>query len=118
MGAILLKWLVLTVVLLAAAAAMPKVKVRSWGAAFCATAVFAILNMTVGWLLSRILTVVLILPIILTFGLAYLVVPLAVNMVLLKVVDGLSEEEVDIEGVPALVALAAILAVTNAILHW
>ncbi|MHC4391496.1 MAG: phage holin family protein [Planctomycetota bacterium] len=110
---LLIKWAVLTAVFLGAAALIPGVKLKSGAPAFVTTAVFAVLNLLVGGLMTWLLTGVLILPIILTLGLAYLLVPLLVNAALLKAVDGLAEEEFAITGLTPLLQMSAVVSIAG-----
>ncbi len=111
---LLWKWAVLSGVFMAAAALLPDVKVRSWGAAAGAALVFGISNAVLGWLLSGITTVVLFLPNFVTFG---LLVPLVVNMALLKLTDVVVEEDLDIEGWRGLLGTATAVSVASAFLY-
>lgn len=87
MTEILAHWGVTAAVFMACAGVARSVTVRSWGAAFGAAAVFGVANVLLSWLLGFLLKALLFLPAILTLGLAWLVVPLLVNMALLKLTD-------------------------------
>lgn len=111
---LLWKWAVLSGVFMAAAALLPQVKVRSWGAAAGAALVFGVANALLGWLLGGITAVVLFLPNFITFG---LLVPLVVNMALLKLTDVVVEEDLDIEGWRGLLGTSAAVSVAAALLY-
>lgn len=113
MMAIVWTWAALTSVFVVAAAALPTVKVRSWGVAIAAAAVFGVANTLLGWLLTFLTKALLFLPTILTLGLAGLLVPVIVNMVLLKITDASIGEEFEIEGVGALASLSVAVSVTG-----
>lgn len=110
-------WLTLSVVFLAASKALPAVKVKSFPWALKAAAIFGVANLLVGWLLSLIITIIISVPAFFTLGLAYLVGPIIVNMILLKITDEVIEEEFEIEEVGALVKFSLLLAVTDFITH-
>ena len=108
-----IKWVGFSAVLMAAAAMMPKVRIQSWGAAFAGVAVFGIANILLGWLLTTIAKVLLFLPGILSLGLVWLLIPVLVNMVLLKVAIGATEKGIEVDGLGALATLALSLTVTG-----
>ena len=66
---------------------LPGVRVRSTGSAVVVALVFSLLNWLAGWLVTGLVTFVLFLPAIFTFGLLFLVIPLIVNAVLLWATD-------------------------------
>jgi uncharacterized membrane protein YvlD (DUF360 family) len=113
---LLVKWAVVSAVFMVAAAATPSIRVRNWGAAFGAAAVFGVTNVLLGWLARFLLKVILFLPAVLTLGLAYLIVPVLVNMLLLKIADSALGDGLEIRGAAPLFALAAALSVTSALL--
>ena len=115
MTAILVKWAVLSGVLVAAAAVMPGVKLRSPVAAIGGAAIFGVANVLLGWLLKLIAGFFLFLPSVLTFGLLGLLVPIIANMVLLKIADQATGEELKIEGITTLFALSTAVSVTAAV---
>jgi uncharacterized membrane protein YvlD (DUF360 family) len=110
------KWLVVTLVFLAAAAATPKVRVKSWIKAFLAAAVFGAVALLLGWFLKLVFGFLLFLPGVLTFGLLFLLVPVLVNAVLLWLTDLVMGDGLKIQGVFTKLLLAAILAITFAVL--
>ncbi len=111
---LLWKWAVLSGVFIGAAALIPQVKVKAWHSAIGAALVFGVANALIGWLLKGITTVVLFLPNFITFG---LLVPLLVNMALLKLTDVVVEEDLEIEGWRGLLGTAAAVSVASAILY-
>ena len=113
---ILVGWLVLTAVIALAGEVHPKVKVKSARTAGAAAAVLGVLNVVLGWLLGFLLKVLLFLPNLISFGLAYLFVPVLVNMALLKVTQGLLEDDVEIDGTGPLFLVAVAVAIAGAAL--
>jgi uncharacterized membrane protein YvlD (DUF360 family) len=113
---LLVKWAIFSAVFMVAAAATPQIRVRSWGAAFGAAALFGVANLAIGWLVRFLLKVVLFLPAVLTLGLAYAIVPILVNMLLLKIADSALGDALEIRGAGALFALALALSVATAVL--
>ena len=103
---LLIKWAVLSGVLMGAAALMPTVKVRSWPAAIAGAAVFGIANVLLGWLLTFVATI-------LTLGLFGLLVPIVVNMVLLKIADQYTGEGLNLGDLPSLFGLSAVVSLTS-----
>ncbi|MBU0553667.1 phage holin family protein [Myxococcota bacterium] len=113
-----LGWLALVGVFLATARALPAVKITSLPWALKAAGVFGLANLLIGGILSFILKLILTIPAFLTFGLAYLIGPVIVNMILLKLTDEFIEEEFEIEAVGALVQFSVILSISNLIIGW
>ena len=111
------KWAVVSGVFMAAAALLPDVKVKSWGAAAGAALVFGVTNAVLGWLLTFVAGAILFLPKLLTFGLLGLLVPLVVNAALLKLTDVVVEDDLDIEGVRGLLCSAAAVTAASAFLY-
>ena len=116
MISILWKWGVLSGAFVIAAALLPMIRVRSWGVAVGAAAVFGVANFILGFPLRFIAKVLLFLPGILTFGLLFLVVPLLVNMVLLKLTDNIVGDDLEIRGTSALLGMAVIVTLASAFL--
>ena len=112
---LLYKWAVLSAVLLLAAAAMPRVTIKSPFAAVFGAAIFGVANVAFGWLFELIMNVILFLPRILTFGLLGVLVPIIVNMVLLKIAASSTDGDIEIEGAGSLLALSTIVSATAAI---
>ena len=111
-----IKWAAYSAVLMGAAQMLPTVQVRSWGSAFGVVAVFGVANVLLGFLLKIILGILLFLPAILSLGLVYGLIPIIVNMVLLKVADGATGDDLEIKGVPTLAGLAGALTATGYVL--
>lgn len=116
MLALLWKWAVISGVFMGAAALTPQIRVRSWPAAFGAAAAFGVANVLLGWLVKVLLKVVLFLPAVLTLGLAYAVVPILVNMLMLKLADHLLEDALEIRGIGPLFGLACAMSLASALL--
>jgi putative membrane protein len=114
---LLVKWAVVTVVFIGAAALLPTVKIRSWTTAILAALVFGLLNVLLGWLLKAIFGVLLFLPAVLSFGLAWLLLPVLVNAVLLKGTDKLMGEKFEVPGLFNTLALATAISVAQALFH-
>lgn len=110
---LLIKWVAYAGVLMAAASMMKSVHVRSWGAAFGGAAVFGVANVLLGWLLGFLIKVFALPITIITLGLFLLVVPVLVNMVLLKIADNASGDDVQIESTGGLFGLATVVSVTG-----
>lgn len=85
----LLHLAVLTVTVLALARILPGIKVKSWGSALVVALVFSVLNWMIGWLVTAISAMLLLLPAILTLGLAFVLIPFVVNTFLLWATDKL-----------------------------
>ncbi|MEE2789130.1 MAG: phage holin family protein [Myxococcota bacterium] len=115
---LIIKWGVLSSVLMAAAAGLPTVKVRNWGAAFGGAAVFGIANLLLGSALGFIAKIITFPAAILSFGLVWLVIPIVVNMAMLKIADHATGDDLMISGLPALVGLSTAMTVTSAVLNW
>ena len=79
----LLHLVVLTLVVLGLARALPGFRIRSTATALMVAVVFSLLNWSVAWLIRA----VLFLPAILTLGLLFLVIPLIVNVIVLWLTD-------------------------------
>ncbi|MCA9541381.1 MAG: phage holin family protein [Myxococcales bacterium] len=113
MTELLIKWAAYAGVLVLGAGLMPTVKIRSWGAAFGAAALFGVANVLLGWLITFLVKVLLFLPMILTLGLAWFLVPIVVNMILLKLADNASGDGVRIESFGGLFGLATLVSLTG-----
>ena len=112
-----LKWAALSGVLMAAAAGLPTVRVKNWGAAFGGAAVFGVANLLLGGLLTTVAKVITFPAAILTFGLIWLAIPIALNMFFLKIADNATGDDMKIEGLPALLGLSTALTVTSAVMN-
>ena len=90
MKRLLLKWLVVTIVIAVAPRLSDEISVRGGlGAALWAALVYGVLFVVIGWLVRTVVTVLSIVPGVLTFGLFFVLVPLISNAVLLKLTAGL-----------------------------
>lgn len=114
----LIKWLVYAAVFMAAASAIPTVKVKKFGGAMAAALAFGVANLLLAFVLSFVFRALLFLPAILTFGLAWLVVPFIVNMILLKVADGLTGDAFDVDDFGGLATLSVVITVAGALMRW
>ena len=94
------------------------VTIRSWRAAVAAAAVLGLANVLLGWLLTFLVKVIVFLPNIFTFGLLSLFVPVAVNMVLLKIADDATGDGLEVDGVSTLFSLSAAVTASSAITGW
>ena len=115
---LMIKWAALSSVLMVAAAGLPTVKVKNWGAAFGGAAIFGIANLVLGSLLGFVAKVLTFPVAILSFGLIWLVLPIFVNMVMLKIADRATGDDLTIQGLPALAGLSTAITVTSAFLNW
>lgn len=77
---------------LVASKIIPGVRIRKVETAIGVAVAFAVLNLVAGWLLRVVLAIVLLPAALLTFGLAYLVLGLLVNSILLYVTDKLIDD--------------------------
>ena len=105
-------WIAVTAVFLIAAQAIPEVKVKDTRSALGAALIFGVANVVIGIALSFVLKALFFLPIVLTFGLVGLIIPIVVNAVLLKITD-LKVEGLEIRGVRALGKMAVATAVVG-----
>lgn len=94
---------------------IPGVKIRKNKAAFGIAAAFAALNLVAGWLLRVILALVLLPAAILSFGLAYALIGITVNAILLGVTDHFIDD-FEIEGFWPLVKAAGLISIAAWIL--
>lgn len=89
---------------------MPGVQIRKTESAIGIAAAFAVLNLLAGWLLKLVLAIVLLPAAVLTFGLAYLVLGLIVNTILLYVTDKLIDD-LEFKSFGSLVGTAGLISV-------
>lgn len=94
---------------------IPGVRIRKNQAAIGIAAAFAALNLVAGWLLKFVLTLVLLPAALLTFGLAYALVGLTVNAILLHVTD-MFFEDFEIDGFWPLLQAAGLISIAAWIL--
>ena len=83
----LLQIALLTVTVIGLTKLLPGVRVKSTGSAVLVAVVFSLFNWLIGWLVTLVLGMLMLLPAILTLGLAFLAVPLLVNTFLLWITD-------------------------------
>jgi putative membrane protein len=89
MRRLLIKWLLASAVLVLAPHVISGVHVRGFGAALWASLVYGVLFVLIGWLVGFVVTVLSIVPGVLTFGLFFVLVPIITNAVLLKLTAGM-----------------------------
>lgn len=112
---LLIRWGILTGAFVLMAAFIPQIKVRNWGAAAAGAGLFGLANLVVGFLLGlafKLLGIA-------TLGvawLAYPVVALIVNMIMLKFVDDRMGDKLKFESVKALALMALAMGLTTSIL--
>lgn len=109
MVSLLIAWLLSALGFLAAGAIVPGFRIKGFGSALVAAAIFGVLNALIGWLFFIVIGV-------LTLGLGFLlafVTRLVVNTLLLKLTDALTSR-LDIKGfAPAFWGALVISAVTT-----
>jgi uncharacterized membrane protein YvlD (DUF360 family) len=86
---LILKWLAVSAIIFVSPQVTPSIYVGSFGSALWAAFVYGILFVAIGWLIRFVITLLSIVPGILTLGLFFLLVPLIANAVLLKLTSGL-----------------------------
>ena len=110
----LIHWLVhlliSALIILAVSKFVPGVKLRSFGTAIVVALVLGILGVVVGWGLTLLFSIIAAPAILLTFGLAYLLIRLVVNMILLWLTDKLISG-FEIEGFGSLALAALVISV-------
>lgn len=89
MRRLLIKWLLASAVIALAPHVSSDIYVRGIGAALWAAVVYGVLFTLIGWLVSIFVTVLSIVPGVLTFGLFFVLVPIISNAVLLKLTAGM-----------------------------
>ena len=113
---LVLHLVVLTATVLLLARFLPSVKIKSVGAAIVVAIVFSLLNFFLGWLIGWFTRAVLFVPVLLTFGLLFLLVPFIVNTILLWLTDKLIRSFA-IDTMGGLLASAAAITVVNWLLQ-
>jgi putative membrane protein len=109
----LLHLVLLTVTVLVLARLLPDVRVKSVGAALVVAVVFSVLNFFLSWLI----TVLLVVPAILTLGLLFLILPFVINAILLWLTDKLVSA-FEIDSVGSLLFSAGVITAVNAVFHF
>src|SRR5687768_10719379 len=90
MKRLFLKWLAVTLVIAISPRISDEIHVSGGlGAALWAAFVYGVLCVVIGWLVQAFVTVLSIVPGVLTFGLFFVLVPLIANTILLKLTAGL-----------------------------
>jgi len=113
---LLLHVVALTGTVLVLAKLLPGVRINSIRSAVVVALVFGGLNLLVGWLVKALLSAVLLLPAIVTLGLAWLFVPFLANLLLLWITDKILDAFELRDGKTLLIAAGAIT-VVNWVLH-
>jgi putative membrane protein len=116
LGSLLLTMGVVTIAVLVAEAVMPGVRVRRMGTALLVALVFGLLNLFVRWIVTGVLAILLLPAAVLTLGLAYLVLGLLVNAVLLYFTDKLMAG-FELRGLGSLLGTAALISVSGWLVH-
>lgn len=109
---LLVHWIAVSVVFVMAAQALKEVEVRNMQSALGAALIFGVANIVIGIALTFVLNILLFLPRILTLGLVGLLIPIAVNMVLLMITD-IKVDGLRIKGIPALAKMATATALAG-----
>ena len=109
---ILLHIVALAAAVLGIARLLPGVEVKGWRTAIIVAIVFSLLNFFLGWLIQALL----VLPVILSLGLLYFLVPFIVNTVLLWLTDKLIGD-FEIKTWRALFGSALVITVVNWLVH-
>jgi putative membrane protein len=109
---ILLHIVALAAAVLGIARLLPGVEVKGWRTAIIVAVVFSLLNFFLGWLIQALL----VLPVILSLGLLYFLVPFIVNTVLLWLTDKLIGD-FEIKTWRALFGSALVITVVNWLVH-
>ena len=111
---LLVNWLLDALVVFCVASVVPGVKLKSYGTALVVSAVFALVTVLLGWLLTLLASILTLPAILLTFGLFFFVVRFAVNCFLLwmtaQMVDGFS-----VSGLVPLMLSAALISLGQSV---
>ena len=86
-GVLLFKFLIFTAIAAVSPQILPGVKVKGIGAAASVALIFGLLNLLFGWILGLAVKLVTLPLACLTFGIFWVLIPMLVNAVLLKVTD-------------------------------
>jgi len=117
MIALLVKWAVYAGALMLGARMLGSVKLNGWGAAFGGAAAFGVANVLLGWLLTFLIKFFGLPLTILTLGLFLFLVPLLVNMVLLKVADAMAGDDFEVNSVGGLFGLSLFMSGAGFVAH-
>ena len=110
---ILLHLLILTVTVLALARLLPDVQIKSPGTAVLVAVVFSVLNFFLSWFI----TILLVVPAILTLGLLFLILPFVINTILLWLTDKLLRA-FEIRSMGSLLFSSGAITAVNAVFHF
>jgi putative membrane protein len=113
---IILHLAILTGTVLLLARFLPGVQIKRTRTAVLVAVVFSVLNVLVGWLINLLLGAVLLVPAILTLGLAWVLVPLVANAVLLWITDELLEA-FELRDFRTLLIASGAITAANALFH-
>jgi len=113
---LLVHFAVLTGLVLLLARFLPGVRINNVKGAAMVAIVFGVLNLVVGWLVKLLLGGLLFIPAILTLGLAWVLVPLLANVVLLWITDKLLDA-FELRDGRALLLSAGAITLANWLLH-
>jgi putative membrane protein len=113
---IILHLAILTGTVLLLARFLPGVEIKRKRSAVLVAVVFSFLNVFVGWLIKMVVGAALLLPAILTLGLAWVLVPFVANAVLLWITDELLET-FELRDVRTLLVAAGAITAANAVFH-
>jgi putative membrane protein len=112
----LLHLAMLTGTVLLLARFLPGVHIQRTRSAVVVAVVFSVLNVLVGWLIKLLVGTVLIIPAILTLGLAWVLVPFVANLILLWITDELLEA-FELKSFRTLLIAAGAITAANALFH-
>lgn len=115
---LLITWAVFAAALMLGANLMSTVHVKSWGTAFGAAAAFGVLNALLGGLITPLVKILSIPAIIVTLGIFALFIHTIVNMILLKLADGVVGEEFEIDSFGGLFGLALTMGFAGSVAGW
>jgi putative membrane protein len=110
---LLLSWLILSVSVWVTAAILPGIKVRSFGGAIWAAAVFGVLNALLGWLFFTVFTIA-------TLGLAWLLAFLTrwiINAILLSLTGKLTDA-LEVRSFGSALVGALVMSLVGTLLQW
>jgi putative membrane protein len=113
----LVHFAVLTGTVLLLARFLPGVRINNTKGAAMVAIVFGVLNLLVGWLVKLALGGLLLIPAILTLGLAWLLVPFLANVALLWVTDKLLDA-FELRDGRSLLITAGAITIVNSLLHY
>ena len=112
----LLHLAVLTGTVLLLARFLPGVQIKRKRSAVLVAVVFSVLNLLIGWLVKALLFAVLLLPAVLTLGLAFVLLPFVANAILLWITDELLET-FELKDMKVLLVAAGAITAANALLQ-